>query len=112
MAGDNKIVGRQNGSSGGYKLGVYNEGSGSAYAEFEVRDAANKSLLTRTGPKPPGMTLTGAGTPIKAGHWYHIVGVYSTSGSGTLTTYVNGAQDRQLSNVGSSALATSGSRPN
>ena len=106
VAGDNKIVGRQNGSSGGYKLGVYNEGSGRAYAEFEVRDAANKSLLTRTGPKPPGMTLTGAGTPILAGQWYHIVGVYSTS-AGTLTTYVNGAQDRQLSNVGSSALATS-----
>ncbi len=114
VTGDNKIAGRQfgSGSNGGYKLGVYNEGS-NAYAEFEVRDASNKQLLTRAGViNPPSMTLTGAGitdtgTPIKAGHWYHIVGVYSTSGSGTLTTYVNGVQDRQLSGVGSSALGSS-----
>ena len=114
VTGDNKIAGRQfgSGSNGGYKLGVYNEGS-NAYAEFEVRDASNKQLLTRAGViNPPSMTLTGAGitdtgTPIKAGHWYHIVGVYSTSGGGTLTTYVNGVQDRQLSGVGSSALGSS-----
>jgi len=108
VTGDNKIASRQS-STGGYKLSVYNEGS-AAYAEFEVRDASGNRLLTRTGTNPSGTTLSGAGTPILAGQWYHIVGVYSTSNGGTLTTYVNGAQDRQLSNIGLSALASSSGR--
>ena len=89
---DQKIAGRQANSNGngGYKLGVYD-----GKTEFEVRDASNTPYLNRNASG--GVTL--------APGWYHIVGVYD-SVAGTITTYVNGALDRQ-SSVGSGKLALS-----
>jgi len=54
--------------------------------EFEVRDSANFSTLTRS--------ISG-GTVLTPGEWYHVAGVYSETGY--IRTYVDGNLDKEMS---------------
>ena len=83
---DQKILGKQSGSSGGYKFGIYTNNK----VEFEIRNTANAQFLNRA---------VAGGTTLAAGQWYYVVGVYSRSGN-YIKTYVNGVLDRTLSPVG------------
>ncbi|OHB68890.1 MAG: hypothetical protein A2Y77_04935 [Planctomycetes bacterium RBG_13_62_9] len=89
---DRKIAGNQDGSHGGYKLGVY---SGNGMLEFEIRTATNTAVLTRTSP---------GGTALQQGTWYHVVGVYSKGQH--LRTYVNGKLDRELVTAEAAGIST------
>jgi len=80
-AGDRKIAGNQDGTTGGYKFGIYS----SNMAEFEIRTSANASTLNRTAP---------GGTALQQGAWYHVAGVYSKGQY--IRTYVYGNLDREL----------------
>ncbi|MEM4247170.1 MAG: LamG-like jellyroll fold domain-containing protein, partial [Candidatus Woesearchaeota archaeon] len=80
---DQKIIARQNGTSGGYKLGVFTNDK----VEMEIRNAANGATLNRG---------VAGGTVLQTNNWYCVAGVYSQSG-GYLATYVNGEIDRNLS---------------
>ena len=82
---DQKIGGNQSGAGGGYKLCVYN-----SKVEFEVRDAQNNAHLDRD---------VSGGTVLVMGTWYHIMGVYSSSGH-WIKTYVDGKLDRMLQGNG------------
>jgi len=75
-----KIAGNQDGSTGGYKLGV-----NGGLAEFEIRTASNQAFLNRD--------VTG-GTTLQANVWYHVTGVYSPGEY--IRTYINGELDREL----------------
>jgi hypothetical protein len=81
-AGDRKIAGNQDGTTGGYKLGVYTDNK----VECEIRTAANAATLNRN--------VTG-GTVMRQGEWYHVAGVYSKEGR-FIRTYVFGNLDREL----------------
>ncbi|MCL5281807.1 MAG: hypothetical protein M1376_18065, partial [Planctomycetes bacterium] len=89
---DQKIASDQNGSTGGYKLGVY---SSNNMVEFEIRSAANAATLNRTAP---------GGTALQAGTWYHVVGVYEKGKA--IRTYVNGKLDRELATAEVAGLST------
>jgi hypothetical protein len=89
---DQKIASDQNGSTGGYKLGVY---SSNNMVEFEIRSAANAATLNRTAP---------GGTVLQAGVWYHVVGVYEKGKA--LRTYVNGKLDRELATAEVAGIST------
>ncbi|MEM2916445.1 MAG: LamG-like jellyroll fold domain-containing protein [Candidatus Woesearchaeota archaeon] len=80
---DQKIIARQNGTSGGYKLGVFTNDK----VEMEIRNAENGATLNRG---------VAGGTVLQTNNWYCVAGVYSQSG-GYLATYVNGELDRNLS---------------
>ncbi len=81
VGNDGKIASNQNNSTGGYKLGVYQN-----KAEFEIRPAANTpAILNRS---------VAGGTTIQAGVWYHVAGVYSMGQY--IRTYINGVLDREL----------------
>jgi len=80
-ARDQKVAGNQDGSTGGYKMGVYSDNK----VEFEVRNPTNQSTNNRS---------VGGGTVLTTGVWYHVVGVYSQGNY--IRTYVNGKLDRQL----------------
>ncbi len=79
---DQKVGGNQDGSTGGYKMGVYSDNK----VEFEVRNSLNQSTLNRS---------VGGGTVLTTGVWYHVAGVYSDQGN-YIRTYVNGKLDREL----------------
>jgi hypothetical protein len=79
---DQKILGRQDGSRGGYKLGIWSDNK----VEFEIRDASNAVALCRE---------ASGGTALAAGTWYHVAALYSQSGK-VLRTYVNGTLDREV----------------
>ena len=89
---DQKIASNQNGSTGGYKLGVY---SGNSQVEFEIRTAANTAILNRT--------ATGGVVPDRD-VWYHVVGVYDKGKA--LRTYVNGKLDRELATTEVAGIST------
>lgn len=89
---DQKIASNQNGSTGGYKLGVY---SGNRRVEFEIRTAANTAILNRTAP--------GGVVPDRE-VWYHVVGVYDKGKA--LRTYVNGKLDRELATTEVAGIST------
>jgi len=76
---DSKVGSNQNGSTGGFKLAIYND-----KPEFEIRTSANTAVLNR--PAVGGTLLT-------PGVWYHVAGVYSIGQY--LRTYVNGKLDRE-----------------
>ncbi|MGB2600967.1 MAG: DUF2341 domain-containing protein, partial [Candidatus Omnitrophota bacterium] len=96
-SGDFKILGNQDNTAGGYKLGVYSNDK----LEFEIRDASNTPYLNRdvTG----GTTLTVDGTT-----WYYAVSTYSDSGD-YIRTYINGSLDRELSSMTGVLGSTAGS---
>ncbi|MDE2491307.1 MAG: fibronectin type III domain-containing protein [Elusimicrobia bacterium] len=50
----------------------------------------------------PGQAATVSTETIPAGQWTHLVGVYSSAGSGSATLYVNGRADASVTGVGSS----------
>ena len=79
---DRKIAGNQDGTTGGYKLGIY---SANNMVEFEVRTSANAATLNRT---------SAGGTALQQGIWYHVAGVYSKGQY--IRTYVYGNLDREL----------------
>jgi len=78
---DHKIAGNQDGTTGGYKLGVFN----SDVIEFEIRTSANAAVLNRS---------VAGGTALAAGTWYHVAGVYSEGNY--IRTYVDGMLDREM----------------
>ena len=81
IAGDRKIAGNQDGTTGGYKFGIYSSNK----IEFEIRSSANVSTLNRA---------SAGGTALQQGVWYHVAGVYSKGQY--LRTYVYGNLDREL----------------
>jgi regulation of enolase protein 1 (concanavalin A-like superfamily) len=89
---DQKIASNQNGSTGGYKLGVY---SGNGQVEFEIRTAANTAILNRTAP---------GGVVPDRDVWCHVVGVYDKGKA--LRTYVNGKLDRELATAEIAGIST------
>ena len=80
-AGDRKIAGNQDGTTGGYKFGIYTNNK----IEFEIRTATNAGTLSRN---------AAGGTALQQGVWYHVAGVYSKGQY--LRTYVYGNLDREL----------------
>jgi RHS repeat-associated protein len=85
---DQKIASNEDGTAGGFKLGVYQ-----GKVEFEIRDASNQFSLNR---------WISGGTTLGTGTWYHVAGVYDPT-AGTISTYVNGMLDRQLTTTGTLA---------
>jgi hypothetical protein len=81
-AADRKIAGNQDGTTGGYKMGVY---SANNLVEFEIRTSANAATLNRT---------AAGGTALQQGVWYHVSGVYAKGQY--IRTYVFGNLDREL----------------
>ena len=63
-AGDRKIATNQDGTTGGYKIGLFTNNK----VEFEVRTSAGAGTLTRD---------VAGGTALTQGEWYHVAGVYS-----------------------------------
>jgi hypothetical protein len=80
-AGDRKIAGNQDGTTGGYKLGLFTNNK----VEFEIRNSANQATLNRN---------TAGGTALEQGVWYHVAGVYAKGQF--LRTYVFGSLDREM----------------
>ncbi|MBC8469240.1 MAG: LamG domain-containing protein [Planctomycetes bacterium] len=79
---DQKIGGNQNGSNGGFKMGIFSNNK----VEFEIRSSGNSATLNRN---------VNGGTELIEDTWYHVAGVYSQE-DGNIKTYVNGNMDRQL----------------
>lgn len=88
---DQKIASTQDLTSGGYKLGIFD-----GKVEFEIRDSSNQYYLDRSVP---------GGTTLTPGVWYHVAGVWDPS-TGTISTYVNGELDRQLTTTGTLAVSS------
>jgi hypothetical protein len=78
-AKDRKIASNQDNTSGGYKLGVYDD-----KIEMEIRDSGNSPSTNR---------FIDGGAVLEPDVWYHVVGTYSQGGS--IKTYVNGKLDRE-----------------
>ena len=79
-AQDQKIIGNQDNTSGGYKVGIYEN-----KLELEIRDSGNAPTQNR---------YVEGGTVLEPDVWYHIVGTYCQGGS--IKTYVNGKLDREI----------------
>jgi hypothetical protein len=79
-AADQKIVGNQDGSTGGYKFGLNNN-----LVEFEIRTSDNTSFLNRS---------VSGGTVLTPYVWHHVAGVYSQGSY--IRTYVDGKLDREM----------------
>jgi hypothetical protein len=91
-AQDQKIIGNQDNTSGGYKVGIYEN-----KLELEIRDSGNAPTQNR---------YVEGGTALEPDVWYHVVGTYCQGGS--IKTYVNGKLDREIATpslLGSSAGA-------
>jgi len=80
-AGDRKIATNQDGTTGGYKMGLYTNNM----VEFEIRTSASAATLNRN---------SAGGTALQQGVWYHVAGVYSQGQF--IRTYVYGNLDREL----------------
>jgi len=80
-AGDRKIASNQDGTTGGYKIGLYTNNK----VEFEVRTSANQGTLTRN---------VAGGATLQQDVWYHVAGVYSKGQF--MRTYVFGNLDREM----------------
>jgi len=80
-AGDRKIANNQDGTTGGYKIGLYTNNK----VEFEVRTSANAGTLNRN---------TAGGATLQQDVWYHVAGVYSKGQF--MRTYVYGNLDREM----------------
>ena len=78
---DRKIAGNQDGTAGGYKMGLYTNNK----VEFEIRTSANAATLNRS---------TTGGTTLEQGVWYHVAAAYSKGQY--IRTYVYGNLDREL----------------
>jgi hypothetical protein len=78
-AKDRKIVSNQDNTTGGYKLGVYDD-----KVEMEIRDSGNAPSTNR---------FVDGGILLEPDVWYHVIGTYSQGGS--IKTYVNGKLDRE-----------------
>jgi hypothetical protein len=81
VGSDRKIAANEDGTTGGYKMGVFS----SNLVEFEIRTSANAATLNRT---------SAGGTALQQGVWYHVAGVYSKGQY--IRTYVYGNLDREL----------------
>ena len=79
---DQKIGGNQNGTNGGFKMGIFSNNK----VEFEIRSSSNVATLNRN---------ANGGTELMEDVWYHVAGTYSQE-DGYIKTYVNGNLDRQL----------------
>ena len=89
---DQKIASNQNGSTGGYKLGVY---SGNNMVEFEIRTAANAAVPQPHRPAERSWTAMSGTTSS---------GVYDKGKA--IRTYVNGKLDRELATTEVAGIST------
>ncbi|HSV99710.1 MAG TPA: LamG-like jellyroll fold domain-containing protein [Sedimentisphaerales bacterium] len=80
-AGDRKIASNQDGTTGGYKIGLFTNNK----VEFEVRTSANAGTLNRN---------AAGGAVLQQDVWYHVAGVYSKGEF--MRTYVFGNLDREM----------------
>ena len=98
---DQKIAGNQDGTSGGYKFGVYSNNK----LEFEIRNSSNVASLNRA--------VTG-GTVLTTGQWYYVAGI-SSDVLDSIKTFVNGIPERPFRKSGilgtSSNTLTIGKEP-
>jgi hypothetical protein len=85
---DQKIAGNQNGSTGGWKFGVFSDNK----IEFEIRTSGGSPFLSRS---------AAGGSALSSNTWYYVAGNYSDAGN-YIKTYLNGALDR---NYGTTASA-------
>ncbi|MBP8959519.1 MAG: DUF2341 domain-containing protein [Bacteroidales bacterium] len=83
---DQKIAGNQNGTSGGYKFGIYTNNK----VEFEIRNSANTPSLNRDVPD---------GTVLNTGQWYYLAG-QSSDVLDSIKTFVNGIPERPFKKTG------------
>ncbi|HEY4330444.1 MAG TPA: LamG domain-containing protein [Phycisphaerae bacterium] len=90
-AQDQKIAGNEDGVCGGYKMAIFGQ-----KVELEMHDTVNTFTCNRNVP---------GGTIIPPGVWYHVCSVYDYN-AGTISSYVNGVLDRQLTGVSITALAS------
>ncbi len=90
-AQDQKVGGNQDNITGGYKMAIFGQ-----RVEFELHDINNHGTSNRN---------VAGGTIMATGVWYHLAGVYDGT-AGTISTYVDGVLDRQVSGVPTSALAS------
>ncbi|RZL12845.1 MAG: LamG domain-containing protein, partial [Pedobacter sp.] len=81
---DQKVISNQNGSSIGYKLGLYGS----------KPENQNNGDPNRDG----GSNVTGTSFTVANSTWYHLQGVYNGT---TLTIFVNGVQRQSRTSVGS-----------
>ena len=79
LGGDQKVGGNQDGTTGGYKMGIYSDNT----LEFEIRTSGGSAILNRG---------VAGGTVLTQGVWYHVAGVYSQGNY--IRTYVNGKPER------------------
>jgi hypothetical protein len=80
-AGDRKIAANQDGTTGGYKMGLFTNNK----VEFEIRTSANAGTLNRN---------AAGGAVLQQDVWYHVAGVYSKGQF--IRTYVYGNLDREM----------------
>ncbi len=83
---DQKIAGNQNGTSGGYKFGIYTNNK----VEFEIRNSSNIESLNR------GVS---GGTVLNTGQWYYLAG-QSSDVLDSIKTFVNGIPERPFKKTG------------
>lgn len=83
---DQKIAGNQNGTSGGYKFGIYTNNK----VEFEIRNSANTPSLNRD---------VSGGTVLNTGQWYYLAG-QSSDVLDSIKTFVNGIPERPFKKTG------------
>jgi hypothetical protein len=76
-------------SGGGYKLSLYGTNSTNVLNEVETR-ATNGAVSLDRG--------VAGGTPLTAGTWYYVQGVYDNS-TGKFYSYVNGVLDRSMTSA-------------
>ncbi|NLH41577.1 MAG: hypothetical protein GX448_07030 [Planctomycetes bacterium] len=90
-AGDRKIASNQDGTTGGYKLGLYTNNK----VEFEIRTSANAGTLNRD---------AAGGATLQQDVWYHVAGVYSKGQF--IKTYVFGNLDREMATTAQLGTST------
>jgi flagellin-like protein len=92
---DAKVFSTQStGSDNGFKLSVYKKNN-KHRVEFEIRG----------GGSPASNRDVSGGTDLETGRWYHVVGRYDGE---SITTFVNGEEDREKDSITKSLEAASG----
>lgn len=89
---DQKIAGNQNGSSGGFKFGIYSTNK----VEFEIRNSGNEASLNRE---------VDDGTILNTGEWYYLAGM-SSDVLDSIKTFVNGIPERPFKKTGILGIAS------